>query len=187
MVKRPEEYEYSGHRAYLGLDRPGLVDTEPVLRHFGATKRRAIEVYSRFVNAALGQSSQQMYYRASEGRMLGSEDFVEEIKHRIGDHQGKGKKRAGKAGLEAILKTAEKATGMRRRDFCTNNKTRELVMIKEAIIVIGYENGIRVREIADALGVDTSAVSKRREVARVRDEVPAPARKLLRKMRRMLE
>src|SRR6266576_1141057 len=41
MLKRPEDFEYSGHRAYLGLDKTGLVDTEPVLRHFGATKKRA--------------------------------------------------------------------------------------------------------------------------------------------------
>ena len=55
MVKRPEDFEYSGHRAYLGLDRSGLVDTEPVLRHFGASKKRAIEVYTRFVEASLAR------------------------------------------------------------------------------------------------------------------------------------
>jgi len=40
------------------------------------------------------------------------------------------------------------------------------VTIKEAIIVIGAENGIRVRELAEALGVDAAGVSKRREAAR---------------------
>jgi len=40
----PEDYEYSGYRAYLGVDRAGLVDTEAVLRHFGAKKKRAVEV-----------------------------------------------------------------------------------------------------------------------------------------------
>jgi len=48
MVKRPGEYEYSGHRAYLGLDKTGLVDAEPVLRHFGASRQRAVETYIQF-------------------------------------------------------------------------------------------------------------------------------------------
>jgi putative transposase len=73
MVKRPEDFEYSGHRAYPGLDKTGLVDTEPVLRHFGATKKRAVEVYIRFVEASLSERSQEDYYRAAEGRLLGSD------------------------------------------------------------------------------------------------------------------
>jgi hypothetical protein len=40
IVARPEDFPYSGHQAYLGLDKSGLVDAEPVLRHFGATKKR---------------------------------------------------------------------------------------------------------------------------------------------------
>ena len=85
MVKRPEEYEYSGHRAYIGLDDSGLVDTEPVLRHFGATRKRAVEVYGLFVESCLGQESQAEYYRATEGRLLGEEEFVKDVKHRIGE------------------------------------------------------------------------------------------------------
>src|SRR5205809_7452947 len=35
MVKRPEQYKYSGHRAYLGLEAAAIIDVDPVLRHFG--------------------------------------------------------------------------------------------------------------------------------------------------------
>ena len=70
MVKRPEDYEYSGHRAYLGLDKTGLVDAEPVLRHFGASRKRAVEAYIQFVESSLGEKSQDDYYRATEGRLL---------------------------------------------------------------------------------------------------------------------
>ena len=86
-MKRPEDFEYSGHRAYLGLDKTGLVDTEPVLRHFGATKKRAVEAYIRFVEASLNERSQEDYYRAAEGRLLGSDEFLKEIRHRVGEHR----------------------------------------------------------------------------------------------------
>ena len=183
MVARAEDFEYSGHGAYLGLDRSGLVDAEPVLRHFGANKKRAIEVYAEFVNAALGEKSQKEYYLASEGRMLGSEEFLDEVKHRIGDSMGKRERRVRKPDLEAILKAAEKATGLGRKEFCTNSKSRALVMIKEAIIAIGDENGILTRELADVLGVDPSAVSKRRDGARGRAERSGEMMRLLKAIR----
>jgi putative transposase len=183
MVARAEDFPYSGHRAYLGLDKTRLVDAEPVLRHFGANKKRAVEVYAEFVNAALGEKSQKEYYLASEGRMLGSDEFLDEVKHRIGDYMGKQERRVRKPDLEAILKAAEKASGLRRKEFCTNGKSRPLVMIKEAIIVIGQENGIRTRELADVLGVDPSAVSKRRDAARVRAEGSGEMTKLLKAIR----
>ena len=182
-MARPEDFEYSGHRAYLGLDRSGLVDTEPVLRHFGANKKRAVEVYTQFVNAALSQKSQQEYYLAAEGRILGNDEFLDDVKHRIGEYIGSRDKRVRKPDLETILKVAEKVTGLQRRDFCSNSKSRQLVMIKEAIIVIGQENGIPTRELAEMLGLDPSAVSKRREAARAKGDASAPMTKLLAAMR----
>jgi REP element-mobilizing transposase RayT len=187
MVARPEDFPYSGHRAYLGLDRAGLVDTEPVLRHFGANKKKAIEVYARFVNAALGAKSQKEYYLASEGRMLGSEEFQDQIKHRIGDYLAKGERKIRKPDLGAILKAAETATGLRQREFCTRSKSRRLVMIKEAVIIIGDESGIPTRDLAEALDVDRSAVSKRREAARLRGALPVEMKQLLKAMRSALE
>ncbi len=128
MVARPEDYEYSGHRSYLGLDTSGLVDAEPVLRHFGANKRKAVEVYTRFVNAALGQQSQSEYYLAAEGRTLGNDEFLHEVKHRIGDYVLSRDKRVRKADMEGIVKAAEKATGLERKNLCSNSKNRLLVL-----------------------------------------------------------
>src|SRR2546427_1874136 len=114
MVARPEDYEYSGHRAYLGVDRAGLVDTEAVLRHFGAKKKRAVEAYSQFVNAALDQQSQPEYYLAAEGRMLGDDEFLDEVKHRIGEYVGDQNKGVRKPTIQAIIKAAAKASGLAR-------------------------------------------------------------------------
>ena len=40
------------------------LDSEPVLSQLGGRKRRVVEVYTRFVEAGLGQPSQDEYYRA---------------------------------------------------------------------------------------------------------------------------
>src|SRR5580693_5795855 len=104
MVRQAEDYEYSGHRAYIGLNGSGLVDVDPVVRHFGGTKRRAIDVYRQFVQAAIGHKRREEYYRASEGRMLGSEEFVKEVKHRVGEFVPSVKGTRG-ASLAELLKT----------------------------------------------------------------------------------
>ena len=167
LVKRPENHEYSSHRTYLGLDRAGLVDSEPVLRHFGATKKRAVEVYTRFVEGNLGEKSKDDYYRASEGRMLGSEEFVEEIRHRTGEHRLK-QQPLERTSIEDLLSAAERTSGLARQELCSKSKDRRTVAAKEAVIVVGREHGIRNRDLAEALGIDASAVTRRLEAARAR-------------------
>ena len=59
-------------------------------------------------------------------------------------------------------------------------------MIKKAIIVIGRQHRIRNRELAEALGLDPSAVSKRREAARGKAEDSSQMMKLLKTMRSLV-
>jgi putative transposase len=167
MVKRPEDYEYGGHRAYLGLAKTGLVDAEPVLRHFGATKKRAVETYIRFVESSLAEQSQDEYYRAAEGRLLGSEEFLKEIKHRIGDHRSV-RRAPERTTVEDLLTAAETSSGLSREELSSKSKNRRTVAVKEAVIVLGRESGITNRELAEALGFGASAVTKRVEAARAR-------------------
>ena len=167
LVKRPEDFEYSGHRAYLGLDKTGLVDTEPVLRHFGATKKRAVEVYIRFVEASLSERSQEDYYRAAEGRLLGSDEFLKEIRHRVGEHPPR-PRAIEQTSIDDLLSAAERSSGLTRQELCSKSKNRRTVAVKEAVIMLGRERGIRNRELAEALGIDASAVTRRVDAARAR-------------------
>jgi hypothetical protein len=84
VVTKPEDYQYSGHRAYLGMDQSQLVDVDPVLRHFGAKKAVARERYRQFVAAGIGLGHQSALYDLEDGRILGSEEFVEATIHRLG-------------------------------------------------------------------------------------------------------
>jgi hypothetical protein len=176
LARRAEKYEYSGHRAYVGLDTTGLVDTDPVLRHFGGSKRRAVEVYTRFVEAAAGQSSSDEYYRAAEGRLLGSEAFLDEVKHRVGEHRSK-RKTFSRTSVEQLLKAAARSSGLSQQELCSMRRNRRTGEVKEAVIAIGRERGIPNRELAEALGLDPSSVSRRAEAARTRlEENPAIAK-----------
>ena len=85
MVSTPEQYRFSGHRAYLGMELAGIVDVDPVLRHFGAKKGLAREAYGHFVAAGMGLGHQEEFYLADQGRILGTEEFVDATIHRIGE------------------------------------------------------------------------------------------------------
>jgi REP element-mobilizing transposase RayT len=167
MVRRPEDYEYSGHRAYLGLDKTELVDAEPVLRHFGASRRRAVETYIRFVESSLAEQRQEQYYRAAEGRLLGSEEFVKEVARRIGDHRS-ARQAPEPTSIDEVLIAAEICSGLSRQELSSKSKNRRTVAAKEAVIVLGREMGITNRVLAEALGLGASAVTRRVEAARAR-------------------
>ena len=64
--------------------------------------------------------------------------------------------------------------------MCGKSKNRRTVAVKEAVIVAGRELGIRNRELAEALGIDASAVTRRVEAARARG-TESPDLKRLRK------
>ena len=85
MVNQPEDYEYSSHGAYLGMEPTGIVDVDPVLRHFAAKKDVARMRYRQFVAAGIKQGHCEEFYAAEEGRILGSEEFIDATIHRIGE------------------------------------------------------------------------------------------------------
>ena len=84
IVRDPASCSYSSHRAYLGLEKSRLVDSEPVLRHFGATKKAARERFRLFVKAGLTDGPKDELFSELEGNICGDDDFIESINKRVG-------------------------------------------------------------------------------------------------------
>jgi putative transposase len=170
IVGNPDQYQYSSHRVYLGLEEEGLVDAEPVLRHFGGSKRLARERFRLFVGAGMKLGHQEVFYRAEEGRILGSEEFVAETKHRLGEiPRGTRRQAATKRSevdCKALMKAVEKVTKLKPVQICSANKTRSTVLVKEAMILVGRELGGSNADMARLTGLDASVVSRRFESAK---------------------
>jgi REP-associated tyrosine transposase len=171
MIRRPEDFFYSSHRAYLGLEQPSLVDVEPVLRHFGATKKLARERFALFVDAGMKLGHKEDFYKADGGRILGSEEFVAETKDRVVEiPRGASPivNRGKRIETKALIAAVEKVTGRTQCEFCASNKTRAVVLIKEAMIIVGRELGASNADLARITGLDASVVSRRFESGMVR-------------------
>jgi REP element-mobilizing transposase RayT len=171
MVDKPEQYQYSGHRAYLGLEPAGLVDVDPVLRHFGAKKEPAREAYRQFVAAGIKLGHQEELYLADEGRILGTEEFVDATIHRIGE-TGRTVRSRDQVNLnkefnaDALIEAVEKICRIPRGEFCGSGKSAAAVRAKEMFVLTGCEVGGSLKRLSEIAGMSSSAVSRRYDAAR---------------------
>jgi putative transposase len=189
MVRKPAAYRFSSHCAYLGLDEPLLVDIEPVLRHFGATKKLARERFKLFVDAGLKDGHRDELYVGDEGRMLGSEEFVEETKRRVGEIPRGARpqvKNRSVPNLEELIEAAEKSTGLMREEICSGSKRSEIVMAKEAMIFVAHELGASSTAVAKLMGTDNSVVSRRLDSAKAKIKIPGELQQLVNLIRRSI-
>jgi len=177
MVTLAENYEYSSHRAYLGIEPAGIVDVDPVLRHFGAKREVARVNYQKFMAAGIKQGHCEAFYTADEGRILGSEEFIDATIHRLGEtgHTTRGAKKETIPVCEVepnrLIAAVEKECGIPRADFCGTSKHASAILAKEMLILTGLQMGASMKELSEIIGISLSALSRRHDAARqkVRD------------------
>lgn len=77
MVKDPENYPWSSHRAYLGKETLPCLTIDTLLDHFGKSQASARESYKNFVIDGLGEKHRQEFHGTGEdSRLLGSNSFM---------------------------------------------------------------------------------------------------------------
>lgn len=172
IVNDPADYPYSGHRAYLGLEKTSLLDVDPVLRHFGVKKSTARERYAQFVKAGIKLGYQAELYAPDDGRILGDEEFVDSTIHRIGESDGLADRgrRIGTTqfNTDLLLKVIEESFGVSRRQFCGPRKDASSIAAKEMFVFIGCQAGASVRKLAEITGLSTSSISRRADAMRLK-------------------
>jgi REP element-mobilizing transposase RayT len=78
VVARPEEYPWSGHRAYLGTDTLPWLTTDWTLAQFGASTGKARAAYLAFVLDGLGEGHRPEFHGAeADSRFLGDDSFMD--------------------------------------------------------------------------------------------------------------
>jgi len=85
VVKDPDQYQWSSHKAYLeGVGKEWVVVDE-VLPLFAKSPAQAITAYRRFVRDGLQVGHRDDLYDVVEQRYLGDEQFVENVEERVAD------------------------------------------------------------------------------------------------------
>ncbi len=189
IVRTPEAYPYSSHLAYIGLKEPGMVDIERVLRHFGGTKKLARERFGLFVKAGIKGGHREEFYGAEEGRILGSEEFVDETKKRVGEIPRGARPEIEKRStpnLEGLIEAAANASRLTQEEICSRSKRRAIVTAKEAMIFVAHELGASNTAVAKLMGVDSSLVSRRLDSAKSKMTDSSELQNLVKQIRRLI-
>jgi len=170
MVATPDEYEFSSHRAYLGIEPYGVVDVDPVLRRFGPLKRKAHLRYAAFMRAATDERDDDVATFYAEGDILGSDEFVDAAIHRMGevDKWASKHKDVTPFDAELLLSVVEEVFEMKRENFFGPGKNSRIITAKEIYILIGNESGASITALSKIVGLDQSSSTRRCDAARTR-------------------
>ncbi len=148
-VHRPEQWHWSSYRATVGLDEtPPFLTTDWVLGQYGRGRKQAAEAYKRFVAEGLLVRGREVM--PAGGLAIGSEEFLSEVRKRIGE--------------KGALKEHPRAQRMVGRPSLKTLFNKEVLADptarKRAAIEAYAKHGYRLSEIALALGVHYSTVSR---------------------------
>lgn len=162
IVAKPESYAWSSHRAYVGLVPAGSVAVDRVLGMFGRSRDRAREAFGRFVQDGMNQGHRPEFYRVTEGRYLGSDEFLESVRAKEARMSRRlSKRRFPRMGLDELAEglAVEYQTDV--QTIKSLNRTPPLPAVRsrlafEAVVLHGHK-GV---EVARWLGCDPSSVTK---------------------------
>lgn len=78
MVRTPEEYPWSSHRACLGKEPLPWLTTDWVLAQFGKSVSKARAAYDAFVRDGLGEANRPEFHGSgTDSRRLGDDNFID--------------------------------------------------------------------------------------------------------------
>ncbi len=90
IVNLPTDYFWSGHHAYLGKVSIPWLTIEWILSQFYDEISQARASYNEFILAGMNECRRPEFHSGSlEGRILGSDCFVDEVLQKAGQHQHK--------------------------------------------------------------------------------------------------
>jgi len=81
MTKRPEEYPWSSHQAYLGLNNSPWLTTELVLSQFSNRESKAREAFQEFVAGRYEEGHRPEFHgmNAFDNRVIGDDTFIQAV------------------------------------------------------------------------------------------------------------
>lgn len=156
MVQTPEEYPWSGHRAYLGRESIPWLTTDWVLSLFSNKSAQARIGYRDFVDQGKNSGYQQEYHSGSahESRVLGDDTFIDKV---LTHAESKPLKRIC---LEDILQKIRLKYAIEEKDLKALGKNRKYAEARGVAAWLLLETGAAtLSELSRVTGRDISTLS----------------------------
>lgn len=166
IVKSPGTYPWSSHRYYYGQAKGrGIVDSEPVMKIFGEDRKKAIRAYREYMEEKEILRREDVYATVDQ-RIVGDEEFVEEVKARTVKSDIQGKRRKYLYTLPEITKAVEELHSVSLEQLRNKGRGGALGRGRRVISLVAKEYGYKGREIAVYLKRDPSVITRYLEEGR---------------------
>jgi len=156
MVSRPEDYAWSGHRAYLGDDHIPWLTCDSVLAQFGSTVDVARDRYVSFVmDGVSGTHRPEFHQGGDDSRILGEDLFVSRVMTQAEDPA------PVRISLDALLITVAQAFGIEYTDLTGPSRERSFAAARGVAAWLASDLGLHpLADLARRMNRDPSALSQ---------------------------
>jgi len=156
ILKDPEVYHWSSHRAYLGLEVIPWLTTDWVLSQFSGRLGAARRAYEKFVWEEKETGHQEQYHRGSsaDSRILGAESFIDRV---LRKNEAPPKP---KVKLEQVIREVCKHYSVKEGDLGSGGKDRRLSEARGMAAWLVMELGVcPLRELGKVTYRDITTLS----------------------------
>lgn len=155
LVKDPEKYRWSGHRAYMGQETLPWLTTEWVLSQFGRRLKTSRAQYGEFVHFGRKEGHRREFHEGtSEGRILGDDSFVERAYEKSEQCEEKSET------LDEIIERVGKEYGLTAEEMSARGRQRYPAEARGMIAYLVREaTGLSMTELARRMKRDVSTLS----------------------------
>jgi len=146
IVKKPEDYTWTGHLTYLGKGTDSLIDEGFVLEQFSDNRSSARRRYRQFVWEGMSSGHEEKYYRVKDQCYLGGESFIDRVEMERKVSEGW----VYDIPLEAISHEVSRTVGITEAKMHSGTRDREGVRGRSIVAYLARKTaGYTVKEIAD--------------------------------------
>lgn len=168
IVKEPEEYLWSGHRAYLGREVIPWVTTDWVLSQFSERESSARKLYNRFIQEGKRGNYLRDCHIGSEvdSRILGNDEFIEQVMKKEGKNH-----RRRRVGLERIIREVCKIFSLQEGDFLVSGRDHKVSKARGMAAWLVLELGVSTPgELSKRIGRDVTTLSSAAKRLQIRSK-----------------
>jgi len=183
IVQSPEEYPWSSHRVYLGMETIPWLTTDWVLSMFSSRKDRARRGYGGFVQEGRDGGHQGEYGKGSEedSRILGDTVFIDKI---LGQSRERLKRSVT---VEKIVSHVCRQLSVEEEELSGLGKDRRLCRVRAIAAWLVLDSGcLTLSELSKRVYRDCSTLSTAAKELDVRTQTDKKLRQLVTQMREEL-
>jgi REP element-mobilizing transposase RayT len=164
IVQCPEEYQWSGHKAYMGQETLPWLTVEWVLSQFGRRTKTARSRYGDFVQHGRKEGRRQEFHEGTNGgRILGDDSFVERAYEKAEQREEKAEtldEIIERVGKEYSLTEAEMVAAGRQR-YPAEARGMIAYLVREAAGLSLTELGRRMKRDVSTLSLAADKIQRR--------------------------